>query len=147
MLRTLTLRTAILVNGLLAAGCGPVPPAHAGHYRDVSESESSIDLFLEADGSARILLQMWSPGSAGVGAVDTIVNVGTWSASGDEITVRYGTRSATLEFSEARSFQEFGCSGEAPGLRGISGTGGEDLLVDKTFWESEALRTIPDPCS
>jgi hypothetical protein len=137
----------MIVNWLVfLAGCGQVASLHAGHYRDVSESESSIDLFLETDGSARVVLQTWSPGSAGVQAVDTIEHAGTWSVSGSDIILRYGTGSETLEFSEARSFEEFGCRGEAPGLRGIAGTAERDLLLGKTLWESEALRRVPDPC-
>ena len=137
----------MIVNSLIfLAGCGQTASLHAGHYRDVSESESSIDLFLETDGSARVILQTWSPGSAGVQAVDTIEHAGTWSVSGSDIILRYGTGSETLEFSDARSFEEFGCRGEAPGLRGIAGTAESDLLVGKTLWESEALRMIPDPC-
>ena len=137
----------MIVNWLVfLAGCGQAPSRHAGHYRDVSESESSIDLFLETDESARVILQTWSPGSAGVQAVDTIEHAGNWSVSGSQIILRYGTGSETLEFSEARSFEEFGCRGEAPGLHGISGTAEGDLLVGKTLWLSDALRMIPDPC-
>lgn len=109
------LTVRVLLIGLVAlVGCR-APSPYVGHYRDVSESESSIDLHLEADGTARIVLQTWQAGSD---EREITTHTGSWSSADQEITLSYNGGTETLQYSEALSFADFGCRGESAGSTG-----------------------------
>lgn len=129
--------TTVLVS------CGNQSLDATGHYQSVSESEWSLDLYLKDDGLARILLQSWEAGSDDR---HTTEFAGTWLISGNQITLVYEGTTERLQFSEDQSFQEFGCKGHAPGVRGIRSNAKNSLFAQTSLWRFEALRAIPDPC-
>lgn len=128
--------------GVLAA-CGESTPDPAGHYQAVSESEWTLDLYLDEKGIARIRLQWWEAGSDDISATEYY---GTWLISGDEITLAYDGITDVLQFSEDQSFREFGCNGLGPGVRGIRSTSESSVFEETALWRSETLEAISDPC-
>ena len=61
--------TTIALVAAIFVGCNDLSIDAAGHYQSVSESEWSLDLYLEKDGLARIRLQSWGAGG-GCGPTD-----------------------------------------------------------------------------
>lgn len=133
--------TALLIAGAAACSVSLSRPDVAGHYQTVTESEWSIDLYLEPDGQARIDL---SGSTAESMSTNGKSHAGSWMINGDEIVVTYDEREETLIFSKDRPFLEFGCSGSGPGIRGVSKNDG--LLASYSLWNVEALKQIADPC-
>ena len=121
------------------SGCDNASVGPVGHYRSVSESEWTIDLYLESDGSALVVHQAWLPGREDL---TTDEYSGSWSIAGTEITLSYDGNVDTLRYSEDRSFREFGCPGDGPGVEVVGDVTGFRL----SLWTVESLSAIPDPC-
>ena len=135
--------STIALVAVFFVGCNDLSIDAAGHYQSVSESEWNLDLYLDKDGQARIRLQSWEAGSLDH---QTTEFQGTWSISGDRITLVYDATTERLQFTKDQTFREFGCNGHAPGVRGISSNKKNSLFERTSLWRIEALRTIPDPC-
>lgn len=133
----------LLTCAILLVACDDRSQDFVGLYRSVSESEWQLDLQLEGDGKAQVVLQYWEAGSDDFQSEEY---VGSWTVAEDEVTLRYGDSVETLRFDDERSFREFGCPGHGPGLLGTGGTGSRKLFAGTTLWISESLRAIPDPC-
>ena len=124
------------------AGSAPSIGQVAGHYSDVSESEWSLELLLEPDGTAAILSEAWLTGE--YDRRSTVRHSGTWSLKAAFVELRYAGRCETLLFNPALSFAEFGPQGAAAGLQGQHSSVSHNLFIGRSLWLTKALRKIPE---
>ena len=126
-----------------AAHNAPSTKQVVGHYRAVSESEWSLEVWLYPDGKAEVLWEWWHAGQ-----FDERTSTryrGKWSLVRGFVALEYGGRCETLAFNSSLSFAEFGFEGAAPGLKGIHSSVSNNLFVGRSLWRADSLQQIPDP--
>jgi len=140
--------TLWLVAVSLWIACGAKQPPRdtcrerlLGKYEAVSESEWTLSLALQADGSAELVHTAWIAGQSD-DAEDKVLSP-SWSCSGERVVVLMDDGPVTLEASDSLSFADFGADGSGRGLKSVESSS-KLLLLGVSLWRSEDLRAVPE---
>jgi hypothetical protein len=134
-----TAKTAVILVWLLwSTGALAGPPAiELGRYSTVTESEWSMNLDLKAEGLVALEVASWEPGESAHAKVDRYS--GRWHSEKSDVIVRFKEGEAILNYHPRLSFEEFGRTGAAAGLVGVSATVVPHLLVGRSLWLEREL--------
>ncbi len=111
-----------------ATGCA----VQRGTYQAVTESEWSVELKLGRGGRAKITVESWEAGEYRARVAKR--TVATWSCEESRVTVSYGGLADHFQYSEHLAYEEFGFSGDGPGLLALPPISDRSKIAGTTLW-------------
>jgi hypothetical protein len=142
-MRKFLLAVFILFSTTVFATQSAIPSKVAGHYRAVTETEYSIDLDLQPEGSAKLEFTTWE--ADGSAPDERSVFKGTWSLKGKKVLIRLSSgKFLKYEMVPCLPYTEFGQKGCSAGLRYLGSNLPDRYELNRFgLWNSRKLKLKP----